>query len=70
MDIASIIAVVGGAAVIVLGVITSGGSMGGIIDVPSLFVTIGGSYLSLFFVAPLKKALGLFKIICIGLAFF
>ena len=62
MDIASIIAVVGGAAVIVLGVITSGGSMGGIIDVPSLFVTIGGSYFSLFFVAPLKQALGLFKI--------
>jgi chemotaxis protein MotA len=63
MDIASIIAVVGGAAVIVLGVVTSGGSMGGIIDIPSVFVTVGGSLFSLFFVAPLKQVLGMFGIL-------
>nr|MBP3283198.1 motility protein A [Treponema sp.] len=67
MDIASLIGVIGGAAVIVLGVATSGGSLGGIIDVPSLFVTIGGSYASLFIVAPMKQALGLFK--CMGRIF-
>lgn len=60
MDIASIIALVGGAAVIVLGVVTSGGSLGGIIDIPSIFVTIGGSFFSLFFVAPLKQIFGMF----------
>lgn len=67
MDIASIIGIVGGATVIVLGVATSGGSLGGIIDIPSVFVTIGGSYATLFIVAPLKQALGLFK--CMGRAF-
>lgn len=63
MDIASIIAVVGGAAVIILGVVTSGGSLGGIIDIPSVFVTVGGSFFSLFFVAPLKQVLGIFGLL-------
>lgn len=63
MDIASIIAVIGGASVIVLGVMTSGGSLGGIIDIPSLFITIGGSFASIFFVAPLKQVLGIFGIL-------
>ncbi len=63
MDIASIIALVGGCTVIVLGVITSGGSLGGIIDVPSIFVTVGGSFAALFFVAPLKQVLGMFGVL-------
>ncbi len=63
MDIASLIAVIGGAAVIVLGVVTSGGSIGGIIDIPSIFVTVGGSFFALFFVAPLKQILGMFGIL-------
>lgn len=67
MDLATLIGIIGGAAVIVLGVMTSGGSLGGIIDIPSVFVTIGGSYAALFIVAPLRQALGLFK--CMGRAF-
>lgn len=63
MDIASIIALVGGGAVIVLGVITSGGSLGGIIDIPSVFVTVGGSFFSLFFCGTLKDIVNLFSII-------
>ena len=51
MDIASIIGMVGGAAVVILGVATSGGTLMGIIDIPSIFVTIGGSYMALFLVA-------------------
>jgi chemotaxis protein MotA len=62
MDLASIIGIVGGAACIIMSVITSGGSLGGIIDIPSIIMTIGGSYFSIFIAAPLKKALGLFKI--------
>ncbi len=62
MDIATIIGLVGGTVAIGLGVVTSGGSIGGIIDIPSVFVTVGGSYAALFIVAPLKQALGLFKI--------
>ena len=46
MDIASLIAIVGGIGVIFLGVLTSGGSIGGIIDIPSIFVTVGGSFFS------------------------
>ena len=62
MDIATLIGIVGGTIAIGLGVVTSGGSVMGIIDVPSVFVTVGGSYASLFIVAPLKQALGIFKI--------
>jgi chemotaxis protein MotA len=62
MDIATIIGIVGGAACIIMSTLTSGGSLGGIIDIPSVFMTIGGSYFSLFILAPLKKCLGIFKI--------
>ena len=62
MDIASLLGIVGGAAMIVMSVLTSGGTLGGIIDIPSVFMTIGGSYFAMFIAAPLKKALGMFKI--------
>ncbi|MCQ2575491.1 MAG: motility protein A [Treponema sp.] len=62
MDFATIIGLIGGAAMIVMSVMTSGGSLGGIIDIPSVFMTVGGSYFAMFIAAPLKKALGLFKI--------
>ena len=62
MDIASIIGIVGGAACIVMSVLTSGGTMGGIIDIPSVFMTVGGSYAAIFIAAPMKKAIGLFKV--------
>ncbi|MCR5290096.1 MAG: motility protein A [Treponema sp.] len=62
MDIASIIGIVGGAAMIVMSVVTSGGSLMGIIDIPSVAMTVGGSYFAIFIAAPLKQALGLFKV--------
>ena len=62
MDIATIIGVVGGAAMIVMSVITSGGTLGGIIDIPSVAMTVGGSYFALYIGFPLSKALGLFKV--------
>ena len=39
MDIATIIGFVGGIAMVFTGVFTSGGSIMGIIDIPSIFVT-------------------------------
>ena len=63
MDIATIIGFIGGAACIVMSVLTSGGTLGGIIDIPSVFMTIGGSWASIFIMAPLSKAVGVFKII-------
>lgn len=62
MDISTIIGIVVGAACIVMSVLTSGGTLGGIIDIPSVFMTIGGSYAAIFIAAPLKKALGLFGV--------
>ena len=62
MDIATIIGMVGGAACIGMSVLTSGGTLGGIIDIPSVFMTVGGSFMALFILAPLKKCLGLFKV--------
>jgi len=62
MDLATIIGIVGGAAMIVMSVVTSGGTMGGILDVPSAAMTIGGSFFAMFIACPLKKALGMFKI--------
>ncbi len=62
MDIATIIGIVGGAACIIMSTLTSGGTLGGIIDIPSVFMTIGGSYAAIFITAPLSKAVGVFKV--------
>ncbi|MEE1166560.1 MAG: motility protein A [Treponema sp.] len=62
MDIATIIGLVGGAAMIVMSVLTSGGTMGGIIDIPSVFMTVGGSFMAVFIAFPLKQTIGVFKV--------
>ena len=62
MDLATILGIIGGAAMIVMSVLTSGGTLMGIIDVPSIFMTIGGSYFAMFIAAPLKKCFGMFKV--------
>ena len=62
MDIATIIGLVGGTACIVMSVITSGGTMMGIIDIPSVFMTVGGSFCALLIVAPLKEVITTLKV--------
>ncbi|HKL86978.1 MAG TPA: motility protein A [Treponemataceae bacterium] len=62
MDIASFIGIIGGLGVVVFGAF-KGGSLGGLIDIPSIFITIGGSYLCLFSTYPLSYCLGIFNII-------
>lgn len=62
MDISTIIGLVLGAGCIVMSVLTSGGQLKGIIDIPSVFMTIGGSYAAILITAPIKKSLGIFKI--------
>ena len=62
MDFATILGIIGGAACMTISVIFSGGSFMGIVDVPSMFMTIGGSFFSLAICAPVSKWLGLFKI--------
>ena len=63
MDIATIIGLVGGVAAIIMSVITSGGSLMGIIDIPSMFMTIGGSFCAILIVSPMKDVLHTFKVL-------
>ena len=62
MDIASFIGIFGGIAVVMFGAFM-GGSLGGLIDVPSMFITVGGSYMCLFLTYPLSYVIGIFKVI-------
>ena len=62
MDIASFIGIFGGIAVVMFGAFM-GSSLGGLIDVPSMFITIGGSYMCLFLTYPLSYVIGIFKVV-------
>ena len=61
MDIASFIGIFGGITIVLFGAFMSS-SLGGLIDVPSMFITIGGSYMCLFLTYPLSYAIGIFKV--------
>ncbi len=63
MDIATIIGFIGGVAMVVLGVVSGGSNIMNIVDVPSMFITIGGSYMALFVSSPLNKVLGIWGVI-------
>ncbi len=67
MDIMTIIGIAGGAAAVVMTVVTSGGTMGGIIDIPSAIFVIGGSYFALMMAFTAKYALGIWGVL--GLVF-
>ena len=62
MDIASFIGIFGGLGIVFFGAFV-GGSLGGLIDVPSMFITVGGSYMCLFLTYPLSYVIGIFKVI-------
>lgn len=61
MDISSIIGFFGGLGVVIFGA-ALGGSLGGLIDVPSVFITGGGSYMCLFLTYPLSYVMGIFSV--------
>lgn len=63
MDFSTLIGFVGGLAMIIVGVLTSGGTISGIFDIPSIFVTVFGSFFSIFITTDLSSALGLLSII-------
>lgn len=67
MDIATLIGLIGAAAMIVMAILTSGGSLMTYMDVPSFFMTVIGSYLVLFVQVSMSEALGVFNVM--GLAF-
>lgn len=63
MDIATIIGIVGGIACVIMSVLTSGGHLSNIFDIPSLIFVIGGSFFALFIAYPMKSVLGVFKVL-------
>ncbi len=63
MDIATIIGFIGGVACVFLGVFSGGSSIGGIIDIPSLIIVIGGSYMALFVSSPMNMVIGIWGVI-------
>jgi chemotaxis protein MotA len=66
MDLSTIIGLVGVFAMLFLGIFTSGGSLLTYVDIPSFFVTVVGSYVTLFVFSSISGTLGVFSII--GLA--
>jgi chemotaxis protein MotA len=62
MDIATIIGLIGGMSCIIMAVLTSGGTIGGIWDVPSVIMVFIGSFFALFISFPLNRVLNLFSI--------
>jgi chemotaxis protein MotA len=61
MDIASFIGLAGGLGMVIFGA-AMGGSLGGLIDIPSVMITVGGSYACLFLSYPLTYCIGIFGV--------
>ncbi len=61
MDIASLIGLMGGLGIVILAAVM-GGSLGGLIDIPSVLITGGGSYLCLYLTYPMSYAVGIFSV--------
>ena len=63
MNFATIVGLIGISAMVVMGVLTSGGSLFTYWDLPSFFITVVGSYLTLFVFSNFSEVLGVFNII-------
>jgi len=63
MDIMTIIGIVGGLAAVVMSVLTSGGTIPGILDLPSFIFTVIGSYTALCIAYPMKYVMGVWGVI-------
>lgn len=61
MDIATLIGIVGGLGLIV-GAIAVGGGMGGFIDIPSVIIVGGGTFMVTFVMFPMAVVLGAIKV--------
>lgn len=61
MDISTIIGLIGGFVAVIFGA-WQGGSLNGLFDVGSIFITIFGSYFCLYINYPLRYCIGIFKV--------
>lgn len=63
MDIMTLIGFAGGLAALVMSVLTSGGTLGGIWDFPSFIFVVIGSYFALCVSFPMKYVFGIFSVL-------
>ena len=63
MDIMTFIGVAGGFVCVIMSVMTSGGTLGGIWDLPSFIFTCLGSYTALCIAFPMKYVMGVWSVI-------
>jgi chemotaxis protein MotA len=63
MDIATIVGLVLGIGLVVGSIALGGGGLGPFFNVPSLMITIGGSFAALLINFPLKKVLGVLSVV-------
>ena len=61
MDLGTIIGLILGFVMILMSILTSGGGLGSYIDIPSIFMVIGGSFAALMVASPLSRVLGIMK---------
>jgi chemotaxis protein MotA len=62
MDISTIIGIAGAFGMVVFSVLASGGSLLGIMDLPSFLMVVAGSYFALMATSSLSDALGIFSL--------
>lgn len=63
MDIATIIGLILGLALILGSIAIGGGGLGPFVDVPSVMITVGGAFSALLINFPLKSVLGMFGVV-------
>ena len=68
MDITTLIGVFGGMATIIIGIFLTGADPTMYIDLPSVFITVGGTTMAMFTAFPMKQLLVIPKLL--GIAFF
>ncbi|MDR2071920.1 MAG: motility protein A, partial [Spirochaetaceae bacterium] len=66
MDLSTIIGLAGCLGMIGLGIIVGGSGLLTFVDIPSVFIVVGGSWFALFTFSSISGALGIFNVI--GLA--
>ncbi|ORC34269.1 motility protein A [Marispirochaeta aestuarii] len=61
MDLGTIIGLILGFVMILMSIFTSGGSLTSYVDIPSIFMVIGGSFAALMVSSPLQRVLGMMR---------
>jgi chemotaxis protein MotA len=67
MDLSTLIGLVSGLGLIIFGIIITGGTFNSFVSIPSVVITIGGSFAALMVANPLSRILGMMRYVNISL---